>query len=215
VPSSSPYYWEEAERIAKDNYVPTKEDIIRSKCTTHGINETHLKYKNIEFTFIDVGGQRSERRKWLHCFDKSFAVIYVCAINEYDGKVLEEDHAVDRLQESINLFDRLVHSISFHNVPFILFLNKIDLFEEKLKNVPLESLSEKYPDFRRFKKERKDSTDIQIGIEYFSSKFREKSIGKSLYIFETTAIDENQCKKVFKALTDHVLTNALDKNNDF
>ena len=33
---------------------------------------------------FDVGGQRNERRKWIHCFDNVTAVIFVTAISEYD-----------------------------------------------------------------------------------------------------------------------------------
>ncbi len=33
---------------------------------------------------LDVGGQRSERRKWIHCFDDVKAIIFLTAINEYD-----------------------------------------------------------------------------------------------------------------------------------
>lgn len=33
---------------------------------------------------VDVGGQRSERRKWIHCFEGVKAIIFLTAINEYD-----------------------------------------------------------------------------------------------------------------------------------
>lgn len=39
---------------------------------------------------VDVGGQRSERRKWIHCFDKVQAIIFLVAVSEYD-QVLAED----------------------------------------------------------------------------------------------------------------------------
>lgn len=39
---------------------------------------------------IDVGGQRSERRKWIHCFDDVKAIIFIAAISEFD-QVLRED----------------------------------------------------------------------------------------------------------------------------
>lgn len=32
----------------------------------------------------DVGGQRNERRKWIHCFDEVTAIIFIAAISEYD-----------------------------------------------------------------------------------------------------------------------------------
>ena len=33
---------------------------------------------------MDVGGQRSERKKWLNCFEGIQAVIFVVAMSEYD-----------------------------------------------------------------------------------------------------------------------------------
>jgi hypothetical protein len=38
----------------------------------------------IRVNLIDVGGQRSERKKWLHCFESVDAVLFVVAMSEYD-----------------------------------------------------------------------------------------------------------------------------------
>ena len=45
------------------------------------------------FRLCDVGGQRTERRKWIHCFDDVTAIIFVAALNEYD-MMLEEDEKI-------------------------------------------------------------------------------------------------------------------------
>lgn len=108
-----------------------------------------------EFTMVDVGGQRSERRKWLHCLYVLFcsglmersgdvtAVIFLVAINEYD-MVLEEDNKTNRMEESLKLFSKLTGSQWFDEVSFILFLNKTDLFRVCLQQNPvLTSLKEK------------------------------------------------------------------------
>uniref|UniRef100_A0A914ED03 Uncharacterized protein n=1 Tax=Acrobeloides nanus TaxID=290746 RepID=A0A914ED03_9BILA len=39
---------------------------------------------------FDVGGQRSERKKWIHCFENVNSIIYITAVSEYD-EVLRED----------------------------------------------------------------------------------------------------------------------------
>lgn len=57
----------------------------------------------------DVGGQRNERRKWIHCFDNVVAIIYVAAISEYD-QVLYEDSTQNRVLEAVKLFEEICNS---------------------------------------------------------------------------------------------------------
>ena len=47
------------------------------------------KRKERKYTMFDVGGQRNERRKWIHCFDNVTACIFVTAISEFDQKLYE------------------------------------------------------------------------------------------------------------------------------
>ena len=43
------------------------------------------------FEIYDVGGQRNERKKWIHCFEGVTAVIFVAAISEYGQKLFEDE----------------------------------------------------------------------------------------------------------------------------
>ncbi len=43
---------------------------------------------------VDVGGQRSERRKWIQCFDDVRAVLFVCALSGYDMTLFEDGKTV-------------------------------------------------------------------------------------------------------------------------
>jgi GTPase SAR1 family protein len=96
------------------------------------------------FRFIDVGGQRAERRKWIHCFDDVVAVIFFASLSEYD-QTLAEAIDTNRMSESISLFKQLLALKFFESTPVILFLNKYDLFEEKIKRVPLTVM---YPQYK-------------------------------------------------------------------
>ena len=58
---------------------------------------------------VDVGGQRNERKKWIHCFQDVTALIFCVAMSEYDLK-LYEDERVNRMHESVTLFE--VHAES-------------------------------------------------------------------------------------------------------
>uniref|UniRef100_A0A915J8I4 G protein alpha subunit n=1 Tax=Romanomermis culicivorax TaxID=13658 RepID=A0A915J8I4_ROMCU len=92
----------------------------------------------------DVGGQRTERRKWIHCFSDVNSVIFITSLAEYN-MVLEEDEKTNRMIESITLFKSLCHSRWFLNVPMILFLNMKDVFDEKISLFPITVAFKDYP----------------------------------------------------------------------
>ena len=56
---------------------------------------------------VDVGGQRAERRKWLHSFEHVTSIIFLVAISEFDQTLLEAG-GVNRLQESKDLFQTIL-----------------------------------------------------------------------------------------------------------
>lgn len=60
----------------------------------------------LKFKLFDVGGQRSERRKWINCFENVTALLFLVAISEYDQS-LYEDESINRMQESLALFDSI------------------------------------------------------------------------------------------------------------
>lgn len=55
------------------------------------------------YRMVDVGGQRSERRKWIHCFENVTSIIFLVALSEYDQILFESDNEVRivRLKDSI------------------------------------------------------------------------------------------------------------------
>ena len=46
------------------------------------------------FRMVDVGGQRSERRKWIHCFENVTSIMFLAALSEYDQVLVESDNEV-------------------------------------------------------------------------------------------------------------------------
>ncbi|KAJ3531237.1 hypothetical protein NMY22_g8241 [Coprinellus aureogranulatus] len=80
---------------------------------------------------FDVGGQRSERKKWIHCFESVTSIIFCTALSEYD-QVLLEEKTQNRMAESLVLFESVINSRWFLRTSIILFLNKIDVFKNKL-----------------------------------------------------------------------------------
>ena len=102
---------------------PPVQDVLRARVRTTGIIETTFRYKELIYRMFDVGGQRSERRKWIHCFNDVTAVIFVAALSGYDMKLFE-DQETNRIHESLTLFDAICNNHFFINTAIILFLNK-------------------------------------------------------------------------------------------
>ncbi|RVE69576.1 hypothetical protein OJAV_G00079080 [Oryzias javanicus] len=127
------YFFENISRIIAPNYVPTETDVLRVRVRTCGIIETQFQVNEMTFRLYDVGGQRSERRKWLHCFDSVHAVLFVVALSSFDMKSME-DPTVSRLQESLQLFSSVCSNTIFQKASMILFLNKMDLFRKKIQH---------------------------------------------------------------------------------
>uniref|UniRef100_A0A3P9J0G4 Guanine nucleotide-binding protein G(o) subunit alpha n=1 Tax=Oryzias latipes TaxID=8090 RepID=A0A3P9J0G4_ORYLA len=133
---SAQYYLDSLDRIGATDYQPTEQDILRTRVKTTGIVETHFTFKNLHFRLFDVGGQRSERKKWIHCFEDVTAIIFCVALSGYD-QVLHEDETTNRMHESLMLFDSICNNKFFIDTSIILFLNKKDLFAEKIKKSAL------------------------------------------------------------------------------
>ncbi|KAF5376313.1 hypothetical protein D9615_008464 [Tricholomella constricta] len=149
------YFLDSLDRISAPEYMPTNEDILRSRVLTTGITETKFAVGPQTYRVFDVGGSRSERKKWINCFVAVDALIFLASVSDYD-QTLYEDASVLRMQESLTLFDSLCHSQVFLNIPMIIVLNKMDLLAEKLRHSPL---IEYFPDF-------KGGTDCDAACEY-------------------------------------------------
>jgi hypothetical protein len=73
---------------------------------------------------VDVGGQRSERRKWIHCFENVTSIIFLVALSEYDQILFESDNEV-----------------KFFSLLFITFISVSVLFEGMTAKINISSLT--------------------------------------------------------------------------
>ena len=136
--NDSAYYYlnDRLHEIFTASYVPDDQDVLRSRVRTTGIVQSDFTITKdkakLPITMFDVGGQRNERRKWIHCFDAVDAVVFVASLSEFD-QVLYEDESKNRLEEALELFKQIINNKWFKGAHFILFLNKKDLFQKKLE----------------------------------------------------------------------------------
>jgi len=126
------YFLNGIERIATPGYVPTDTDLIHSRVRTTGMHEQIIEFRGVAMTVCDVGGQRTERKKWFRFFADVDIVLFVAASSEYD-QVLFEDSNKNRMAEAAELFDSIVRSGKYFETSGItLFLNKDDVLRTKI-----------------------------------------------------------------------------------
>jgi len=197
---SAKYFLDDLDRLGRKDYMPIEQDILRTRVKTTGIVEVHFSFKNLNFKLFDVGGQRSERKKWIHCFEDVTAIIFCVAMSEYD-QVLHEDETTNRMQESLKLFDSICNNKWFLETAIILFLNKKDLFEEKIKRSPLTIC---FPEYTGDQNYQEAAAFVQAQFEA-----KNKSNDKEIYCHMTCATDTTNIQFVFDAVTDVIIANNL------
>lgn len=164
------YYFDNIERFNEKEFVPTEDDCVRARVITTGIVSTDISTScltvpslTINYTIIDVGGQRAERKRWIHCFDDVSVIIWVANLNGYHS-VLFEDNTVNRLHESLKIFESYLNNETFQKVPIVLILNKKDLFETNLKVKPLNKLFPEYD----------GGDDVMKALKFIEDQFKSK-----------------------------------------
>lgn len=102
------------------------------------------------------------------------------------------------------LFESIANSKYFEKSALILFLNKIDLFREKVQsgNAPIRA---HFPEYSG------DDQDTEAGQEFFSRKFRNlvRDPGKEAYVHYTNATDTNLLDKTMKSVQDMIVQRNL------
>ncbi|KAH1212411.1 Guanine nucleotide-binding protein alpha-2 subunit [Glycine max] len=193
IPDCTDYFMENLQRLSDTNYVPTKEDVLYARVRTSGVVEIQFspvgesKKSGEVYRLFDVGGQRNERRKWIHLFEGVSAVIFCAAISEYDQTLFEDENR-NRMTETKELFEWILKQPCFE-VP----LNVCEWFKD-------------YQPVSTGKQE------IEHAYEFVKKKFEESyfqstapdRVDRVFKIYRTTALDQKVVKKTFK-LVDETL----------
>lgn len=196
---SASYFFNDIRRIGAPDYIPNEQDVLRARVKTTGIIETRFAMGQLQIHMFDVGGQRSERKKWIHCFEAVTSIIFCVALSEYD-QVLLEDSNQNRMAESLVLFESVINSRWFLRTSIILFLNKVDIFKDKLPKIPL---SKYFPDYN-------GGDDLNKAAKYILYQFTLLNRAKlKIYPHLTCATDTSNIRLVFAAVKDTILQNAL------
>ncbi|UNI15801.1 G-Protein alpha subunit [Purpureocillium takamizusanense] len=196
------YFIDDVERIWSDGYVPNNQDLLRCRLRTTGITESEFDLGQLRYRMFDVGGQRSERKKWIHCFENVHCLLFLVAISGYD-QCLVEDKDGNQMNEALMLWESIANSHWFTKSAMILFLNKMDLFREKLPHSPITKYG--FTDYHG------PEDDYKSASKYFLDKFKALSRNpeKEIYGHFTNATDTNLLKITMGSVQDMIIQRNL------
>ncbi|GMR44646.1 hypothetical protein PMAYCL1PPCAC_14841, partial [Pristionchus mayeri] len=222
LPDNAHYYMPKIGALLSPQYVPTPEDILHLRIPTTTVNEINFSFDKATIRLIDVGGQRSYRKKWIHYFDgavlfRETGIMPFQALEAHETikPILHEDiiaHAIvkpqkrqNRLRESAVLFGEMLRCKFLLTAAFILFLNKKDLFVKKLSSRPL---CERRPQFA----DPRHSLITTCLLFVYLQRKSKKDSARKIYCHYTCATDTKNVEFVFKAACDIVLQKSLNSS---
>nr|AHB52757.1 heterotrimeric G-protein alpha subunit [Chara braunii] len=205
LPDCAQYFFDNIDRIGAPDYIPTQEDVLFARIRTTGVAETEFvspENPKLVYRVYDVGGQRNERRKWLHLFDGVSAIIFCVALSEYD-QLLFEDESVNRMMETKQLFESVLQEQWFKKTAVMVFLNKFDIFRKKVTKVSL-SKCEWFSDYRPVG----GAQEVEHAYRYVARKFEDlfrqhtsqENYGRVFEVHKSTATDTEVVRRIFDAM---------------
>jgi len=204
VPDSTGYFLNKLSVITHEEYVPSDQDLLLVRYRTTGMAEKDFVLDGTPFKIVDVGGQRNERRKWMHFFDSVTAVLFVASLSSYNEATFE-DEDLNAMVDSLAIFDEHVNSKVFENTAFILFLNKSDAFRQCIRETPITVCFQDYTGTQEF----------EPSLAYIRKEFEGKNKNpdeREIYTHVTQATDTENVKKVFNDIQHIVVNWALQKS---
>jgi len=197
---SAKYFLDDVLRLAKPDYIPTEQDILHCRVPTNGIDEyTQPKtLSEYRFRIIDVGSQCSNHQKWIHCFENVISVIFFASLSEYDQTLIDYDgRPKNRMNESIALFRQIASCPWFHNSSIFLFMNKKDLFAEKILH---SHIADHFPEFD-------GPLHDEVARDFILRMFLDQKpdVERLIYSYFTCATDTHNILYTFMTVKDKIL----------
>ncbi|KAJ3356429.1 hypothetical protein HDU83_001220 [Entophlyctis luteolus] len=191
------YCFSRANEFCSLTYTPTNQDILSLRIMTSGVYETIVVIDKNVFKVYDVGGQKSERRKWIHVFDNVTAIFFLFDTSAYN-QFTAEDASVNRITEAIAVFSFISSHAAFKTTTIMVFLNKVDLLKEKLSD--RNPISLYFPEYT-------GENEYKTVVQFYIDKINESNgaSDRQLFFHLTQANDTEKMKAVLTTVVDSIV----------
>jgi len=182
--------------ICQDSFIPTHDDILHVRKRTTGIIEATINVDEMKINIIDVGGQQCERRKWLNAFENVNCILFVSALSNFCQNMWEDD-SKNRLDDSLELFDKVIHQDCFQNKDIWLYLNKKDIFKEVIRRIDLHEWYENYNG---------EPFSFKDGCKFFTDMFLQvnKNPNRKIFVYHTEATSMENMQDAFSHIVEEL-----------
>jgi guanine nucleotide-binding protein subunit alpha len=158
---------------------------------------------SLSIHMFDIGGQQSDKRKWIHQFENVTSIIFSVDISCYDQVLLEESNQ-NRVVEQLVQFDSVVNSRWFMHTSIILLFCNVEIFKHKLTRKPMHHY---FPDYT-------GGDDINKASQYLLWRFNQLNRSHlNLYPHLCETSDFSSVRLVFSAIKETILQNALKSSS--
>ncbi|KAF5340237.1 hypothetical protein D9611_007934 [Ephemerocybe angulata] len=207
------FFLDSAIRVTQEDYRPPPQDVLKARVTTIGPEEHTIHderdFDAREWIIYDVGGSRSQRAAWAQFFDDVNIIIFLAPMSAFN-QVLAEDESVNRLTDSLKLWQDTCSNKILANLEFVLFLNKLDILQSKLRaGVKFSEFVTSFIDKpNETKPVAKYLLDVFVSIHQKNSPRRRR-----LHPHITCAVDTTATADIIARIKELILVNFLQKTN--